>query len=552
MFSLGNPAARSLLLLTTLVASADAQRRPLFVNPMDYQRLGLQTAWSTQVEIDSQRTEVAAVTLQIVGLNSYEQLQETAQQVFEVRFENGSLGARVTRIAENDLDARGRVIGRAEAKRLADKLMIQLEAEGGKPSLVVKSVPSMVIYAQSSSGLLQAIDAETGSTRWTSRLGTGVHPVLRPGANDDYVAAIRGSQLYILSRATGRPVWDRPLDQNPSFGATVSGKYVFVPGSRGMIEGYLLPDSEGSNRGATPWVYSSGARITAPPLVTNTTVSWATSTGQMFVASVDGRLGPEMLYRHQTSGPIYGNVAYLPPNQLIIGSSGGYVASIEQQDGLLSWRFSTGDEVRDTPMAHQDRIYVTTVRDELFCINAEDGVELWTTRGVHEVIAIGKTRVYARDELGRLLAIDQQTGDIIGSIPTDAYEMALHNHLTDRIYLLSHSGAMLCLKEVGSGDALLHHPLPQPPSDEDEPQQRRRSSPTDEMTPDDGLDAEVPGDMGDDEDMFGDDNGDFDADEAPMDDAEDAFDFGVPDDVGDDEPADDDPADDEDDLFDFG
>ena len=77
--------------LSLLPASfVSAQLRPLYLNEAHYRRLGLESAWSTQLEVDSRTSDVAAVTLQIVGLNSYEYLQATVQHVFEVTYDEKS------------------------------------------------------------------------------------------------------------------------------------------------------------------------------------------------------------------------------------------------------------------------------------------------------------------------------------------------------------------------------------------------------------------------------------------------------------------------------
>ena len=425
--------------------------------------------------------------------------------------------------------------------------MILLKAEGREPVLSSKTVPNAVLYVQTTGGTLQALDAETGKTIWIRSLGKPGEPAFKPAANDQYVAAIRGSKLYLLDRSNGELIYHRNLDVNP-IGATLSKTHIFVPALNGQVLGLPLPTEESDFRGAPPWVYQSGSRITAMPLVTDSTVSWGTRDGLLFAASLDG---PRMLYRHIAGGAIYGAIGFVPPNQLIVSSADGIVSALEQQDGLLQWEFSAGEEIYQAPIAHRDRVYAVTQRDELLCLDTQDGSELWIAPRVSSVLSVGERQVYGRDPQRGLTAVDRKTGARRGTIPTLAYESSIRNTLTDRIYLLSDAGSLLCLREIGVTDPVIQFPLPQPPSEgrksgaerADEPAARANGENVfgEEAFGDEMFDDEAPEDPPADEAFNFDDapaDGGFDFGDAP---ADEGFDFG---DAADDAPADDAPADD--------
>ena len=510
------------VLFATLQATlATAQLRPLFLNESQYQRIGLEAVWSTQLEVDGRRSDLAAMSLQVVGLTSYEALQATVQHVFEVRYEPG----RVVRFAENDLGPYGNRLGRDEAQRLAEKQMILLKAEGREPQLESKTVPSTVLYVQTTGGTLQALDAETGRTLWLRTIGKPGEPAMKPSANDTYLAVIRGSKMYLLDRTNGQLIYSRDLDHNPAFGPALSATRVFVAGLNGMLMGYPLPDEESDNRGAPAWVYQSGSRITSEPLVTDTTISWGTQNGMLFAASLDG---PRMLYRHITGGAIYGRTAFVPPNQLLVASNDGVVSALEQQDGLMQWSFSTGDEIYRAPIAHREQVYIVTGRGELLSVASATGIDQWSTERIADVLAVGEHHLFARDTSSGLTAINRKTGIRRGTLPALGYERSFNNLLTDRIYLLSESGSLICLREIGALDPTIQYPLPQPPNEDDS--RRRRGGRDDE-----------PAGRASGEDVFGDDAG---FDDGGFDDE--AF----TDDAPVDPPADDSAT--EDDVFDFG
>jgi outer membrane protein assembly factor BamB len=546
MFRVAIPLAAVTLAIFGAVP-ANAQLRSRLLDESQYRRLGLEVVWTSQIQLDSLRSEVAELHLQVVGRESYENLQQTSYDIYEVTYGENQ----VRRFGENDADRLGQILGKDEAKRLAEKLVIQLEARGLKPKLEVRRVPATVLYAQSSGGTLHAMDAETGKTLWAITIGHPRHPNLRPGANDRFVAAVSGSRLFLLDRVTGEPIWDRELRQTPVMGPTVSNNMVFVPGLNGQVEGYRLPTAE-TNHAITPaWMYQSGARITARPAITDSTVSWATTDGVMFVASLDG---PRMMYRRQTSGPIFGQAAFLPPDQLVIASTDGYVTALNEMDGTLKWTFSTGYATFQTPLALPDHVYAVSRLGRMFSISSTDGAEQWMTPGISELIASSNDRVYVRDSLGRLTAIDKKDGTKLASIPTGGYRMSLANNVTDRIYLLSDSGMVQCLREIGSPYPIVHRPLPTEPTEERSDKRRppaaeQQTAPPQQQPAADDL-------FGDDfgADMFDAEEADAPADDQPADEEPDAGDMFDPapaaDDEPDDEPADDEPI--EDDPFDFG
>ena len=518
MFRIGSLAAVIAVLLSQWAASVDAQVIPLYLDASTYERLGLEEVWSTQIQMDAGQSDVAGVRLQVVGVDSYESLQSTSQNIYEVTY-----GDRIRRFGENDLNAAGLPHGRAEAERLAEKFVIQLKARGIDAKLSVRQTPLVLMYVQSSRGGLHALNAETGATLWSIGVGSPRQPALRPAANDRYVAAVSGSKLYLLNRLTGETIWDRELGLNPIFGAAISSTHVFVPSARGHLEAYSLPDENSDHATTPPWIYHSGSRITAMPLVTSHTLSWPTIQGLMFVADV---AGPTLLYRHQTGAPIWGEAVQLPPSSLLVSSSDGYLSAINEMDGEIAWSFTTGDEIEAGPLLSGARIYQATKPGELFCIGAEQGEERWVIKGVKQILSVGVDRVYVLDMQQRIVAIDGETGRRLASMPAAAYDEPLTNGVTDRMYLMSHDGALQCLREIGAAFPTIARPLPISPEEEAKAQAAES---------DDGTDESM--DAGDDlnDDPFAEDGGFGDE---PTDDAGDDF-------LGDEPAMDDEPVEDE-------
>ena len=235
----------ALLLLTLGFVPAWAQPSGQIPSPVELRQAGLELDWSTHVEMDRSRSRVTSAHLQVVGLFDYDTFQQTAYEIHEIEYEGG-----VRRVAEYDLDATGRSLGRQEARRLAEKAVIQLEARGLKPKLTTRQVPVVTLYVQSTNGTLHAIDAESGKTLWAVSIGRPQSPTLRPSANDRYVAVVNGSRLFVLESKTGEVVGQHDLGGNPIWGPAVGKDMVFVPCANGRVEGLWLPSSLSDERWA--------------------------------------------------------------------------------------------------------------------------------------------------------------------------------------------------------------------------------------------------------------------------------------------------------------
>ncbi len=410
------------ILLTLGILPAWGQLSGQIPSPAQLRQAGLELGWSTHVELDRSRARVTGAYLQVVGLSDYDGFNQTAYEIYEIQYEGG-----VRRVAEYDLDASGRSLGRQEAQRLAEKAVIQLEARGLKPKLTTRKVPVATLYVQSTSGTLHAIDAESGKTLWAVSVGQPQFPTLRPAANDRYVAVVNGSRLYVLDGATGEIAEQHDLAGNPIYGPAVGRDMVFVPAYNGQVEGYWLPSAAKDEAGLDrpPWIYNSGARLSGVPTITATTVSWPTEAGQMYVADL---VGPKVRFRLDTAGPIQGSNASLPPSTLFVTSTDGYVFSVDETTGAFNWDFSSGEAIRQSPVAIGDSVFAFTDHHNLYCLSVKDGSETWTVPNVRGILGATQNRLYISDELGQIAALDLQSGGRLAALATRGLDVPWSMH----------------------------------------------------------------------------------------------------------------------------
>ncbi len=318
------------------------------------------------------------------------------------------------------------------------------------------------LFALTTAGVLHVMDAETGRTVWIQRFGNPDYPSLGPAVSKDHVALINGSTLYVMERDTGREVLSRAIGGGPAGGPALTESMAFVPLFNGKIEGYRIAEP------LTPALYfASAGRIFTSPLTTADSVVWPTDAGILYVANSSGR---GVRFRFESTSPLAGHPA--ARNGLLYTSSAtGYVFALNEQNGNQVWRYASGAPTSRSPVVLGGRVFLATNLPSLHCINAATGQLLWEAPNIRQVVAISKTRAYGINKVGNITILDAATGVRHGLLHSDGTTTAVLNNQTDRLYLVSESGLLQCLREEGAQEPLVH-------GDElDESLQRRKAKP---------------------------------------------------------------------------
>jgi outer membrane protein assembly factor BamB len=328
------------------------------------------------------------------------------------------------------------------------------------------------LYAVTDSGLVTALEAETGRALWSKQLGRPGVSAFGPAANDEYLGVVSGAKMYLLERETGRIEWSRDLGSAPSSGPALSNKYAYVALVTGRIEGYQLDDPA-----AQPWYYQSKGRTYLRPTTTGSVVSWPTAEGYLYVSKADD---PGVRFRLETNADIVTSPAERAP-YLYVASLDGYLYCMNETTGVEKWRYSTGYEIMSSPALVGDHAYVASMEPVLHCLDTITGQRLWAVAGASHFGAEGKTRVYASDRYGNLIVIDAQTGALLGRLQTAEGLETMVNDQTDRVFLVNDRGLVQCLREIGAEEPTLYRKPVEPAT----PPAADEAAPEDEAVPED-------------------------------------------------------------------
>ena len=319
------------------------------------------------------------------------------------------------------------------------------------------------LYVQTKRGTVSALDSENGHVRWTRQIGSPDLVTTAVGANDRYAAVANGSKLYVLAHDDGKVALERTLHNVPGAGPALTGTHVFTPTTNGSIEAYDI-----STPKQPPQIYNSTGRAMSQPFSAGVTLAWTTDKGLFYVAQTDP-LAPR--FRVETNEPILVGPGYQPP-YLYVGSIDGHVLKVHEVTGNILWKIAVGEPVDSRPTVLGDRLFVSSRRGGLRCILAEakveapkpgeednaprEGTVLWQSPTAGRLLAGSEKRLYCLDELGRMTILRRSDGGFLDSMSLPGEQLAIHNDVTDRLYVGTRSGTIQCLHEAGIERPLNH------------------------------------------------------------------------------------------------
>lgn len=465
------------LTLTVQAALADNPRDGV-LDPVALSRAGLMRVWNSQAEIGAADSVKHAIL----------HVSNTRASVFFEIYVGNELRKS---FATLDRDALGNRLGYERAKELADlereiteqevagaladaKLsqaefaeltlgtspeaiqMRQALLEKNQKKVEVRKYvePRMTLYVLSSRNYLQAFDAETGNLRWSAQVGPPSSAGFGIAANDAMVSVVNGLRIYCFEANQGRELWNRRCKGAPNAPPAMSHSHIFVPLMDGRVEAFNIETD-----GIQSDFYVSHGAVSAAPLVSGRTVSWPTNVGHYNVAYFD-QIG-SIKYRIHANASIVCTPARLGRVLFVVGMD-GYVYAVDEVLGTIYWEYSTGSSIRESPLAVGDNVYVTTDNEELYKIDSKTGLLSagWpkTVSGIRRLLGASEPYIYGEDSASNLVVIRAENGGIEYSIPIGRGTNLL-NSQTDRIYLITSTGSIQCLRQNSRPHPVFHVPV---------------------------------------------------------------------------------------------
>lgn len=317
------------------------------------------------------------------------------------------------------------------------------------------------LYIQSSGGIITAIDNETGQKRWALQLGRKDAPSYAATSNNEIVLVIAGITMYALDPLTGEVEWELLLRNQPSTSPTIDRYYVYFGTLDGSVYAYdlrkirslheknQLPQFTAS---AEHWRYKSAKEVTTPVVSDDNTINFASRDKSLYsLTALDRDLQFQFETDEEVSAPLG-----VSGRTIFLASEDFSLFAIDRVTGTVRWRFVTGLPIRQQPRIVGDNVYVLPARGGMYSLDRVSGRRQWWQPLITEFVGATRSLVFGSDKLNNLVVMSRVDGAVIGAIPLKDFTFRYANELTDRLYVATSRGLVICLRERGQEFPIYH------------------------------------------------------------------------------------------------
>jgi outer membrane protein assembly factor BamB len=309
------------------------------------------------------------------------------------------------------------------------------------------------LYVQSSGGITTAFDSETGQKRWAVQLGRHGLPSQACVSNDDRVLVINGTTLYAIEKLSGDLIWKLALPNSPSTSPSVDSRRLYYGTLDGSIYAFdLRKIEELHNDNLLPqwtnvallWRYKSAGEITSA-ISNELTLNFASRDNSLYALTASDRT---MQWQFETDQPVSAPLGH-SPGFIYLASEDFNVFCIQQNTGSVRWQFVAGLPIRKEVRVVGDNVYVFPHLGGLYCLSRITGQRRWWKPNYEDYIGSTRNLLFVTDSLGQVAVLSPEDGATIGSLPLKDFPLRYGNELTDRIYLATKTGLVVCIREQG-------------------------------------------------------------------------------------------------------
>lgn len=323
------------------------------------------------------------------------------------------------------------------------------------------SIDENLVYVTATSGVTTAFDAETGQQLWSIKLGRFDPPSFPAISNEDLAMIIVGSTMYGIEKRTGKTVWTLILAGQPSTGPAVDENHVYFGTLDGMLYAYSLSKIQKLyeerrlpqwSMEAQVWTYKVGKEITSPPITTGRLVNFASRDGSLYSVAAKDR---KLIFQLETDRAIVAPLVRLD-NTMYMASEDFTFYALNLFNGSVKWEFTSGLPIRKAPWAIDPDLYVLPDRGGMYCLDPVTGAKRWWKPDVSNFIAVTGGAVATSDDEGNLVMISRDKGETIGALPLRRFTVRTGNDRTNRIFMATENGLVICLRQIGQTYPVYH------------------------------------------------------------------------------------------------
>lgn len=331
----------------------------------------------------------------------------------------------------------------------------QATLQVGRDTIAHMTLDEENLYIQATSGLITAFDSENGKRRWAVQLGPRDAPSYPAVSNEEVILVAAGMKLYCLDKFQGNLLWEIKLPHQPSTSPAADADRVYIGTLDGSVYAFdlrkvhelyderLLPQWSAE---ALAWRYQSGRQINSPPISTGRVVNFASMDGSLYTVGAEER---NLLWQFETDAPVSAPLAR-SDGVLFVASEDFSVYAIKAENGQITWQFVSGYPVRKAPRVVGPDLFLTPDRGGMFRLDKNTGDQKWWRPRLTDFLTATDNLVFASDRIGNVVVLAREDGAVLGALPLRNFSQRLSNDRTDRLYLATQNGLVVCLRQRGA------------------------------------------------------------------------------------------------------
>lgn len=326
--------------------------------------------------------------------------------------------------------------------------------DGVREAVQRVTVVGTQVHLQTNSSRIHVLDSESGKLLWSAQMGPPIPGQFGSAINSNSVFAMNGSFLYRLNREDGALLWSVRLAQVPNAAPAADEERVIVGTQDGRVYVYNVNTKE------VVWYYQTNGPISTPAVLLDDKIVCASQDGKVYIFQPSSR---KPMVRPMPDKPVSAPMAVWG-RTVLLPSADFYVNAVDVRTGDTLWRYSSGNEILRPLSIIDNDIFVTPEDSGMHVLDAENGsVRKWWHPRAYQFVTASKARVYAADKYGQLLILDRGTGRQLDAWETQQFDFRVRNESTDRLFLVTKAGLVVCLHEKQYKEPLMHEQVQPPP-----------------------------------------------------------------------------------------
>lgn len=322
------------------------------------------------------------------------------------------------------------------------------------------------IFLQSSAGVISGFDAETGKHLWSRPVGLSNRVIFAATITDESLVFISGLVMFGIDKDNGSIAFEMNLPNQPSTSPVAEGRQLYFGCLDGSLYAYdldLIAEMQAKGKlpryseNALAWRYRTSRPIKLPPVPGGPVVAFASTNGSLYSLGIERR---KLFFQFETDAPISAPMVRYGKN-LLVASEDTNFYSLDLTNGRRNWEYTTQEPVKRSPVLVQNEVYLMPEQGRMVKLSPETGHPIWPQSGprVTSFLAASTDKLYTVDRSNTLQILSREDARPLGTLPLGRFTLHLLNDYSDRIYVATNTGLVMCLHELGRDFPHLHrHP----------------------------------------------------------------------------------------------